>query len=483
MAAQPVTPPWSLHLAPAMAADLLGHLFPGDRDEHGAVLGVSVVETDRGVRLLGRRLYLAEDGIDYVPGSRGYRMLVPAFVRDRILDCEREGLGYLAVHCHRGTDRVAFSADDMASHERGYPALLDILGGRPVGALVFATNAVAGDIWLPDGRRLTLDHARLLGSPIRELRAAPSARTADDPTFDRQSRLFGDRGQAVLARQKVAVIGAGGAGSLVVEYLARLGIGHLLVIDPERIDATNLPRVVGSRPRDAWPWLTGPSRPQPLRMLGERLATPKVKIAKRVARQANPRIRFEAIQADVTHEAAAQRLVDCDYLFLAADTAQARLVVNAIVHQYLIPGVQLGAKVQLDDNGQVLDIFSVIRPLQPGEGCLWCNQLISRARLQEEALTPEQRRQQRYVADNDVHAPSVITLNAVAAAQAVNDYMLSTVGLMNPTHERRWSRIHPVAPAAVDRTLAERPRREAGCPECSDIGRLGAGRACRMPTR
>lgn len=105
----------------------------------------------------------------------------------------------------------------------------------------------------------------------------------------------------------------------------------------------------------------------------------------------------------------AQLLIDCDYLVLAADSAQARLMVNAVVHQYLIPGVQIGAKIQLGDGGTILDVFSLVRPMNPGEGCLWCNQLISPTRLQEEALTPAQRRLQRYVADEEVHAPSVIT--------------------------------------------------------------------------
>lgn len=483
MAADPVTPPWSLHLAPGMARELMGHLFPGDGDEHGAVLGVSVFETGRGVRLLGRRLYLAQDGVDYVPGVRGYRMLTPAFVRDRIRDCEREGLGYLAVHCHGGTNNVAFSQDDNASHERGYPALLDILDGQPVGALVFTRNAVAGDIWLPGGHRIELDHARLLGPAIRELRATPPAAAATDPTFDRQSRLFGDRGQAVLRRQKVGVIGAGGAGSLVIEYLARLGVGHLVVIDPDRIEISNLPRVVGSRRRDALPWLTREGCPEVLRKLGKRFATTKVKVAERVAKQANPEIRFDAVHDDVTRQTVAELLIDCDYLVLAADSAQARLVFNAIVHQYLIPGVQIGAKVQLDDNGQVVDIFSVVRPVTPGDSCLWCNQLISPARLQEEALTPEQRRQQRYVDDDEVHAPSVITLNAVAAAHAVNDYLLTTVGLTRQDSERRWIRVSPTAPVAVDRVTPEQPRRDPACHECGPDGRLGTGRAQRLPTR
>ncbi|MFP3415922.1 ThiF family adenylyltransferase, partial [Bacillus sp. SIMBA_074] len=71
-----------------------------------------------------------------------------------------------------------------------------------------------------------------------------------DPTYDRQARIFGDRGQAILASSKVAVVGLGGIGSLIGEYLARLGVGELLYIDPDRLDPTNLPRVVGARRSD-----------------------------------------------------------------------------------------------------------------------------------------------------------------------------------------------------------------------------------------
>ena len=63
------------------------------------------------------------------------------------------------------------------------------------------------------------------GLPRTTLRPQPIQAPGSDPTYDRQSRLFGDRGQAVLAAQKIGVIGAGGAGSLLVEYLARLGVG------------------------------------------------------------------------------------------------------------------------------------------------------------------------------------------------------------------------------------------------------------------
>jgi hypothetical protein len=43
----------------------------------------------------------------------------------------------------------------------------------------------------------------------------------------------------------------------------------------------------------------------------------------------------------------------------------------------------------------------------------------------------EQLVRQRYVDEPDVHAPSVVTLNAVANAAAVNDYLMSVTGLLD----------------------------------------------------
>jgi hypothetical protein len=36
---------WTLRIAPNMMQQLDAHLFPGDHDEHGAVIGASVITT------------------------------------------------------------------------------------------------------------------------------------------------------------------------------------------------------------------------------------------------------------------------------------------------------------------------------------------------------------------------------------------------------------------------------------------------------
>jgi hypothetical protein len=475
---QPMSDQWALRMTAEMMSELERHLFPGDGDEHGAVIGASVLRTARGNRLLARRLFLAEEGSDYVPGTSSHRHLTAHYVSDRIDDCEREQLAYLAVHNHGGTDQVGFSSVDLQSHERGYPAILDILEDKPVGGLVFARNAVAGDIWLPDRTRAELERLDVIGLTHRTLYPSPPAPPERaDERYDRQTRLFGDRGQAMLRNQKVGIIGLGGIGSLINEYLARLGVGEIVAIDPDRIEPTNLSRVVGGTRRDTRPLLTHPRLPAFVRKLTEPWRTPKVAIAHRVARHAQPGIRYHAVHDDVTKTSVVGQLLDCDYVFLAADTHQARLVFNELVHQYLIPGVQVGAKVQPDKHtGDIVDVFSVSRQIVPGRGCLWCNGLISPARLQEEAESEMQRRRQRYVDDEDIHDPSVITLNSVAAAHAVDQYLFTQLGLTEST-ELRWLTSYP-REGTVEFEL---PRHTPNCPECDQ--RIGAGPTIELSTK
>ena len=472
MVSRAITKPVSLRLPPAIWADLNAHMFRGDDNEHGAVIGSSVVETSEGFRLSGRRLFLATDGVDYLPGNQGQRMLTADFVRRCALACAEEELAYLAVHNHGGTDRVEFSPIDLESHRRGYPAVVDILDGPPAGAIVFASQAVAGDIWFSSDSQVSLDHAVIVGNSVRKLHPSPVKPTSSGAEHDRQALLFGDRGQEILGEQKIGIIGAGGAGSLINEYLARLGVGHIVSVDPDIIDVTNNPRIVGARRSDIFPW----PRFSAIARLMRREPKRKVFIAERVAREAKPDIKYEAIVSDVAESSVVERLFNCDAIFLAADTMRARLVANAVCHHYLVPTWQVGAKVDSDPKtGAVLDVFSVVRHLVPGESCLWCNGLIDPGRLAEEATSPEQREAQRYV--DEVTNPSVITLNAVACAHAVDQYLFRTLEIVEMPQAIRWFKYRPNDP----RPVIEQPRRDEECIECQ--GRLGAGHLQPLPVR
>jgi hypothetical protein len=193
-------------------------------------------------------------------------------------------------------------------------------------------------------------------------------------------------------------------------------------------------------------------------------------------------MKVTAIFGDITESDTANAFLQCDYLFLAADSMQARLVFNAIVSQYLIPGWQVGAKVVTDrSTGAVLDVYSVVRPVMPGAGCLMCNELISASKLQEEALDAATRERQRYVDDPHVVAPSVITLNAIAAAHAANEFLFSATGLAHGDLPFEYQRFLPQGRTVIEEQIQQRPT----CRECSttDASRFARGDARRLPTR
>ena len=307
--------PWRLTIPEGLYAELKSHLFPGDGDEHGAVMLAGVCESDRGLRLVARELHLAKDRLDYVPGKRGYRMLKAEFIQSKILRARDRRLAYLAIHNHGGTDSVGFSEPDMASHERGYPALLDIARGMPVGALVLARSAMAGDLWFPGCRRASLDHAAVIGHRRQLLFPKPKTGVAAVGMYDRQSRLFGDAGQELLRRTRVGIVGLGGAGSVLAELLGRLGVGEFVLADPERAEDSNLPRLVAARRRDAVlpSWLP--------RWIADRLRSHKVRMAARNIRRANRDARIEVLARDFLDADVAGRFIDCDFLLAGVAVA------------------------------------------------------------------------------------------------------------------------------------------------------------------
>jgi len=453
MADRPVNPPasgWSLTLPPRLWADLSRHLFSEDGDEHGAVILAGHTTGPRGPRLLGRELIIAADGTGYVPGHAGYRALAPDFVRDAAIRARDEKLAYLAVHNHSGTSTVTFSSIDMASHERGYPALRQITS-QIVGGLVVTTQAAAGDLWLPDGSRADLAETVIPAGNLIRLHPRPDGRVTRDRLRDRQARLFGDQGQAALRRLRVAIAGLGGVGSIVVELLARLGVGELILIDDDTADATNLARLLAA----------GPSDP------GE----PKTALAARNARRANPDIRIVIIPERVQSITTRDALKSCDWIFLAADSNAARHWVNAAVQQYLIPATQIGIKIPVDANGDVGQIHAVTRLFMPGDGCMWCNQLIDPTELAIDMHPTGEREAARYVPG--VPAPSVITLNALASAEGMNQFMLAVTGL-HADDTDTMSVLH--LPRRRQRTL-QAHRQDPACSWCSPSGLLGRGGA------
>src|SRR5450432_822435 len=148
------------------------------------------------------------------------------------------------------------------------------------------------------------------------------------PDYSRQTLLkkIGAHGQAALARARVLVVGAGGLGSPVLQYLAGAGVGCLGIVDADVLDASNLHR-------------------QPIFALAE-VGGQKAALAMAAVKRINPTVQVEvhAARLDANNALALIKgydaVVDCSdnfrtkYLINDAAVLAQRPAVFASVYQY-----------------------------------------------------------------------------------------------------------------------------------------------------
>jgi molybdopterin/thiamine biosynthesis adenylyltransferase/rhodanese-related sulfurtransferase len=120
--------------------------------------------------------------------------------------------------------------------------------------------------------------------------------------YSRQTVLseVGEQGQARLAASTVLVVGAGGLGCAVLSYLVAAGVGHLVIVDPDRVEESNLHR-------------------QPLYRM-EDLAQMKVHAARRELLELNPEVQIEAVAEPLTPANASALIANADLAVDAADS-------------------------------------------------------------------------------------------------------------------------------------------------------------------
>lgn len=459
---------WSARITQRDYEQLLAHLHPGDDDEHAAFLYAGEMATSTGRRLLVRRVVPVADR-DFGPSDRGgYRQVGARSLARAAIECEAEGLRLLWAHSHPGAShRVGFSAPDLATHQRAHPHMIDMTGGKPVASLVFGTESVAGEVWTPDGDVAEIAHLDVVGARTARLTPAPRPSPRTSARFARQVLMFGSVGQEALRSMTVAVVGAGGGGSLVVQSLAHLGVGRVIIIDTDRVTITNLSRIVGATPRDA------------------RRHRLKVEVLRRLVKSIDPDIEVTALPGDVTCTDVARVLLDADFVFSATDTHFARFAVNAVCHQYLVPGAQVGAKVVTDDSGAVQLAYAMHRPIDLGGACLECCGAIDADALRREQLDDGERCAQDYLdapAAGDIVDPSVITLNSAAVAMAMLDFQFAATGMF-PQRARLTQRVYHAQERALRMREAKTRRGCRWCDRHAPGGAFARGDDYQLPLR
>jgi len=149
--------------------------------------------------------------------------------------------------------------------------------------------------------------------PLPPLVRLPAAGAPDAGRRERASRHallpgVGDDGVRRLAAARVLVIGAGGLGSPVIQYLAAAGVGALGVVDDDAVDLSNLQRQVVHRTAD----------------IGER----KTASAARFVAELDPAIEVTEYPVRLTRENALDVLAGWDLVVDGSDTFATRYLVS-----------------------------------------------------------------------------------------------------------------------------------------------------------
>lgn len=141
-------------------------------------------------------------------------------------------------------------------------------------------------------------------------------------------------GQIKLLQSTVAVVGAGGLGSTVIELLARQGIGHLIIVDSDRFAEDNLNRQIMSTE--------------------ENLGQYKVMAAAKRVKEINSATTVTTFQERLAGDNGQSFLSGARVVVDGLDNLSSRLVVERICRQLAIPYVYASIA---GFNGQLITVF------------------------------------------------------------------------------------------------------------------------------
>ncbi len=119
---------------------------------------------------------------------------------------------------------------------------------------------------------------------------------------------LGVEGQERLSRAKVLVVGVGGLGGPVAMYLAAAGVGELCIVDPDRVEVSNLHRQV----------LYGT----------EDVGADKVQVAARKLQSLNPSVQVRPVAARFDASNAMELVGSADLVLDGTDNFATRYLVN-----------------------------------------------------------------------------------------------------------------------------------------------------------
>jgi molybdopterin-synthase adenylyltransferase len=431
----------------------------GNDEQLAFILAAPNVSSSR-IRLVGHELILALPAdLDHQSPSA----IAPdgRFVAETLTRCRQEGWSLIEVHSHPFDSgfRTTFSGIDWSNDRMKMPRIASMLPESFYHAtIVMGQHSLDAHYYQRStGEIVPVRQLTIVGGISEDslvLRHVPASSSAPDSAgtleerHSRQLPLLGISAQEAFSKAQVAVVGVGGLGSFVALELAYLGVGHLILIDPDRIELSNLNRIIGAAPQD--------------------VGRHKVEVFREVIARVAPNVEVTAIAAPILDGSALEQAKAADLLLGCVDGHGARLSLNHLSIRYVIPFIDAGTGARIGTDSISAKLGGQVQIVAPEIGCLECRGFIHAQHAAYDLAPPAVQEYERTHGYGTEEAmPSVIFLNGVTASMQVA--LAVQVLSEGSDHEYEMPRL-VVHDARAQRTF---PAAVSYSPECATCGIYG----------
>jgi len=389
---------------------LKNHLLPVDGMEAIAI-AICGRFTEKGIE------YLLIHDLTLIPYEdcthREYGML--KWKTDKILPyferISNSNLAILKIHSHPGGYKKFSDLDNLSDNEFFSSVFGWSCNNYPhASAIMLPDGEIFGRFYFEDLKNTPIKKISIVGDIIKHY--SNSTNLKKNNFALRTIQAFGERTYQMLSKMTVGVVGCSGTGSPVIEQLVRLGVGKLVLVDPDIVEEKNLNRILNTTMYDAIE------------------KKPKVKVITDMIKKIGLKTITEHYQVNLFDNIKALKaLVKCDAVFGCVDSIDGRHIINQLCSFYIIPYFDLGVKLEANGTGGINKICCSVHYIQPckssllSRGVYTTEDLRASSQLRKNLTEYENLKKNAYIKNVNVDNPAVISVNMQIASHAINEFL------------------------------------------------------------
>jgi hypothetical protein len=401
---------YSVSISGKLYSELRDHLYPGDGKEAVAVALCGRHQYNGAMKLTFHKLISIPYNQCQIRRS-DFIQWSTNILSPHLMQASKKGWAIVKIHSHP-TGYPDFSQTDDKSDIDLFNSVYGWMDNdEPHASLVMLPEGeIFGRIITPALKFIPIDKISLAGDDLKFW-----FRTAEKATAEfskRTAQAFGNGTTSLLRKLKIGVVGCSGTGSPVIEQLVRLGIGKIVLVDPDKVEEKNLNRILNTTKDDA--------RKKQYKTEVLKAAIDKIGLATEVTTfNKNVYDDLEVINS----------LASCDAIFGCVDSVDGRHLLNQIATFYVVPYIDIGVKIIADGKGGISQICGAIHFLSPGGSSLQSRDVYTSEDLRASGLFRTNikeyhvQKKSGYIVNVNVDSPAVISINMYAASMAVNEFL------------------------------------------------------------